>query len=170
MKNQGCLACNGFCAAVLNRIFSIIHNLKRNVAEKLLTSGRNPVEHNFDSTHNDDIVAEEIDQMDESVILWVCTSHHLCILLEVVESSSVNDALVPFHKRIYNGCAANLTSRATKDCGSWNLMGFSEAVKRNPTVESAAIIAVDSGIWPELESFNDEDLGTISPEEVEGCL
>lgn len=49
-------------------------------------------------------------------------------------------------------------------------MDFSEAVKRNPTVESAAIIAVDSGIRPELESFNDEDLGTISPEEVEGCL
>lgn len=38
------------------------------MAEKLLTSGRNPVEHNFDSTHNDDIVAEEIDQMDESVV------------------------------------------------------------------------------------------------------
>lgn len=52
----------------LSRIFSIIHNLKRNVAEKLLTSGRNPVEHNFDSTHNDDIVAEEIDQMDESAV------------------------------------------------------------------------------------------------------
>lgn len=49
-------------------------------------------------------------------------------------------------------------------------MGFSEAVKRNPTVESAAIIAVDSGIRPELESFNDEDLGTISPVEVKGCL
>lgn len=49
-------------------------------------------------------------------------------------------------------------------------MGFSEAVKRNPTDESAAIIAVDSGIRLELESFNDEDLGTISPEEVEGCL
>ncbi|KAH9661992.1 Chaperonin CPN60-like 2 [Citrus sinensis] len=77
----------------------------RNVAEKLLTSGRNPVEHNFDSTHNDDIVAEEIDQMDESV----------------VSSISVNDALVPFHKRIYNGFAANLTSRATKDCGADNL-------------------------------------------------
>lgn len=49
-------------------------------------------------------------------------------------------------------------------------MGFSEAVKRNPRVESAAIIAVDSGIRPELESFNVEDLGTISPVEVEGCL
>lgn len=49
-------------------------------------------------------------------------------------------------------------------------MGFSEAVKRNPTVESATIIAVDSGIRPELESFNVEDLGTISPVEVEGCL
>ncbi|GAY37818.1 hypothetical protein CUMW_031910 [Citrus unshiu] len=44
-----------------------------NVAEKLLTSGRNPVEHNFDSTHNDDIVAEEIDQMDESVA-WISVS------------------------------------------------------------------------------------------------
>ncbi|KDO66665.1 hypothetical protein CISIN_1g037246mg [Citrus sinensis] len=42
---------------------------------------------------------------------------------------------------------------------SWDFMGFAETVKRNPSVESDIVIGVlDSGIWPELESFNDEGL------------
>ncbi|ESR38178.1 hypothetical protein CICLE_v10030114mg [Citrus x clementina] len=107
------------------------------------------------------------------------TSHHLSILQEVVESSSVNDILVRSYSRSFNGFAAKLTNlEQQKIAGmdgvvsvfprkmlqlqttrSWDFMGFAETVKRNPSVESDIVIGVlDSGIWPELESFNDEGL------------
>ncbi|KAK9168275.1 hypothetical protein Syun_000415 [Stephania yunnanensis] len=43
---------------------------------------------------------------------------------------------------------------------SWDFIGFGEKVERNPKVESDVIVGlIDSGIWPESESFSDEGFG-----------
>ena len=43
---------------------------------------------------------------------------------------------------------------------SWEFIGLTKTAKRNPTVESDVIIGVlDTGIWPESESFSDKGYG-----------
>nr|CAN62173.1 hypothetical protein VITISV_027754 [Vitis vinifera] len=109
-------------------------------------------------------------------------SQHLSILDTVLDGSSSKDSLVRSYKRSFNGFAAHLTDKQIEKVASmegvvsifpnrllqlhttrsWDFMGFSETVKRNPTVESDTIIGViDSGIWPELQSFSDEGFSSI---------
>lgn len=43
---------------------------------------------------------------------------------------------------------------------SWDFIGLSESVKRVASVESDMIIGLlDTGIWPESESFSDKGFG-----------
>ncbi|CAN6567138.1 unnamed protein product [Malus baccata var. baccata] len=104
-------------------------------------------------------------------------SHHIGILESITESSSPSNLLVRSYKKSFNGFAAKLTERERERLAnmegvvsvflsttyqlqttrSWDFLGFSEKVKRNPTVESNVIVGViDSGIWPESNSFSDE--------------
>ncbi|KAL0646974.1 hypothetical protein Bca4012_045265 [Brassica carinata] len=109
-------------------------------------------------------------------------SHHMSILQEVTGESSIEGRLVRSYKRSFNGFAARLTEsemeRVAKldgvvsvfpskmykiqTTGSWNFMGLKDGkdTKRNLGVESNTIIGViDTGVWPESESFSDKGFG-----------
>ncbi|GFP86156.1 cucumisin [Phtheirospermum japonicum] len=107
-------------------------------------------------------------------------SHHIQMLQEAFDTSFVRQSLVRSYTRSFNGFAVNLTAHEHEKLArheqvvsifssttfhpqttrSWDFMGFSEKVHRNPTVESDTIIGViDTGIWPESESFNDKGFG-----------
>ncbi|KAF9598132.1 hypothetical protein IFM89_025546 [Coptis chinensis] len=107
-------------------------------------------------------------------------AHQQSILQEVVENSSPSELITRSYKRSFNGFAAKLTEKESQKLASmegvvsvfpsriyklhttrsWDFMGVRENVKRVPRVESDVIVGViDSGIWPEAESFAGEGFG-----------
>ncbi|KAF3454632.1 hypothetical protein FNV43_RR05080 [Rhamnella rubrinervis] len=53
--------------------------------------------------------------------------------------------------------SGNLQLQTTR---SWDFIGLHQKAKRNPTVESDVIVGVlDTGVWPESDSFSDEGYG-----------
>ncbi|PQQ00407.1 subtilisin-like protease SBT4.3 [Prunus yedoensis var. nudiflora] len=112
--------------------------------------------------------------------LYSPLSHHLGILERVVEGSSAANTWIRSYRRSFNGFAAKLSDRESEKLAnmedvvsvfpsrtyqlqttrSWDFMGFGETITQNATAESDVIIGViDTGVWPESDSFKDEGFG-----------
>ncbi|CAN6703357.1 unnamed protein product [Malus baccata var. baccata] len=117
-----------------------------------------------------------------TVELYSSLSHHLGMLERVVEGSSAANVLVRSYGRSFNGFAAKLTEREREKLAnmkevvsvfpsrtyqlqttrSWDFMGLPENVTLNTTGggESDIVVGViDTGIWPESNSFRDDGFG-----------
>ncbi|XP_061998211.1 subtilisin-like protease SBT4.10 [Rosa rugosa] len=109
---------------------------------------------------------------------------HVNILRDIVDSSINNDIahedlLLHSYKRSFHGFAAMLTEQesqklagmdgvvsvfpskkvSVKTTTSWNFVGFPESIGSGPFESDIIIGVLDSGIWPELDSFNDVGFG-----------
>ncbi|CAN1257234.1 unnamed protein product [Linum perenne] len=128
---------------------------------------------------------------------------HISLLQQIIDTSCVaSDSLVYSYHKSFNGFAAWLThSQHLKLYGyegivsvfpsqkkklhttrSWDFLGFPQNVTRT-TVESDVIIGMldtgiwpesqsfnDSGVWPESESFSDEGFGPPPQKWKGGCI
>ncbi|MED6209938.1 hypothetical protein PIB30_059461 [Stylosanthes scabra] len=127
----------------------------------------------------------------ETINSYSPTSHHLNLLQQVLDgSSNPANSLVRSYKRSFNGFAAMLTNEQaaklaemedvvsvfpsmtfqTQTTRSWDFLGFPKAVKRQPrSIESNLVVGViDTGIWPESESFNDKGFTGPAPKKWKG--
>ncbi|TYH56228.1 hypothetical protein ES332_D08G002700v1 [Gossypium tomentosum] len=110
----------------------------------------------------------------------IASSQHSAMLQSLSALSCVENYLIKSYKRSFNGFAAKLTNEEAKKLASfkevvsvfpskvyhlqttrsWDFLGLNQTVKRNATAESNVIVGVlDTGIWPESDSFSDEGFG-----------
>ncbi|RWR79430.1 cucumisin-like protein [Cinnamomum micranthum f. kanehirae] len=106
-------------------------------------------------------------------------SLHYSMLEQVLGSGAASESLVYSYKKSFNGFAAKLSEEEMQKISSmegivsifasnekklhttrsWDFMGFTQKVARR-AVESDVIVGViDTGIWPESDSFKDDGFG-----------
>jgi hypothetical protein len=111
------------------------------------------------------------------------TSHHISLLQQVINASDIQNCLARSYKKNFNGFAAILNNQQRKKLAgmkgvisvfpsqeyhlktsrAWDFIGLPQSIKRHQIVESDLVIGViDTGIWPESESFNDKGIDQLS--------
>ncbi|XP_076954702.1 cucumisin-like [Bidens hawaiensis] len=100
-------------------------------------------------------------------------------MLQVVTGSRASKALLWSYKKSFNGFVAKLTedekdrlarmegvvsvfpsrNKQLHTTRSWDFMGFPQDVKRAPLESDVIVGMLDTGVWPESDSFKDDGFG-----------
>ncbi|XP_019435138.1 PREDICTED: subtilisin-like protease SBT4.8 [Lupinus angustifolius] len=109
-------------------------------------------------------------------------SHHLSMLQQVFDGNDATHSLIHSFKRSFNGFAAMLTNEQKEKLShmegvvsvfpsrnlelhttrSWDFLGLTRSSKRSHATESDIVVGVlDTGVWPESDSFKDEGFSPI---------